>query len=111
MCIRWLINFCDSTKIHGAAIRFIVYTDLHLILFPLGKKNNYNQTHFGNFFSSLFLLQFSSHFCILLIFLLHLRLLFFFFPPPHFHFLPFLTVCLLSWLILAYFPFYLKLVQ
>jgi hypothetical protein len=33
------------------------------------------------------------------------------FPPAVFHFLPFLTVFLLSWLLLAYFSIYLKLVQ
>jgi len=27
MCIRWLINWSDSTKIHGATIRFINWSD------------------------------------------------------------------------------------
>jgi len=34
MCIRWLINFSDSTKMHGATIRFII---VHLLVIVRNK--------------------------------------------------------------------------
>ena len=35
MCIRWLINWSDSTKIHGATIRFIVHYQIQKIIPPI----------------------------------------------------------------------------